>query len=69
MKQYYVAVSTRCTEWHAVTAASPADALAAYHADRTTLDDDQVIAIDGIRVIDRATDADVTIVAHQPTVQ
>lgn len=69
MKEYFVAVATRCTEWHAVTAVSPAAALAAYHADQTVLDDDQVEAIDGIRVIDRATDADVTIVANQPSVQ
>ncbi|MBN9235120.1 MULTISPECIES: hypothetical protein [Phyllobacteriaceae] len=69
MKRYHVAVSTRCTEYHVVTAASPAAALAAYHADQTTLADDQVDGIEGIRVIDLATNADVTIVANQPVIQ
>lgn len=69
MNRYYVAVSTRCVEWHAVTADTPAAALAAYHEDRTVLDDDQVEAIESIRVIDRADDSDVTILASQPSVQ
>ncbi|MBR2689189.1 MAG: hypothetical protein IKE42_15155 [Aquamicrobium sp.] len=69
MKRYHVAVTTRCTEYHVVTAASPADALAAYHADKTVLDDDQVDAVEGIRVIDLTTDADVTIVANAPVMQ
>lgn len=69
MQQYFVAVAVRNVEWHAVTAASPADALAAYHADKTELYDEEVMAIDGIRVIDRATQVDVTIAASQPTVQ
>lgn len=69
MTEYFVAVAVRNVEWHAVTAASPADALAAYHADQTKLYDEEVMAIDGIRVIERATQADVTIAAQQPTVQ
>jgi len=69
MKQFYVAVSTRCVEWHAVTASTPAAALAAYHDDKTKLDDDEVVEIEGIRVIDRANDMDVTIAANAPTVQ
>lgn len=69
MKSYLVAVSTRCVEWHTVTAPSPAAALAAYNNDRTHLLDDEVISIEGVRVLERESQTDVTIAANAETIQ
>lgn len=66
---YHIAVACHTTEWHEIDAPTAKAALEAYNDDRSKLLTETVDSVEGVRVFDPATHADVTISAMQPTVQ